>query len=529
MTSPFRGVHRMQRVLARKARGAISRTARALYRLAPLPMATKMRLKEKLFRAVPWLFRHLLAYETGVLFLENVDVSRQTGRAADVPAPQYCPVLGFELMDRAFPAGSLPIIFDSTFYLRDNEDVRHAGIDPLEHYLTVGAIQGRMPVGDLRPDGLHPMIRDLHRLDPTSDAATAFDPVIYHHMNRDASSHDYTKFVTDNKRYSHAESRIYSRQEFVSRLCSNPREIPLDFDPEEYVDLNMPALHEFRNRPLDALIHYMNHGRWEGWLYTRRMFDTFVSLEDTGTMLSAIQQASASDKPPVCVLVHVYYPELWDVLSSYLGNLPDGVYDLYVNLVDATFDSDLVSRIRNRFPSSRIYISENRGRDVGGYIRLLENIFIDDYRIFCLIHSKKSPHISEKQSTVWRDLLLDALMGTRDRAVENIALMLKDDQVGQIAARACRHCNVDRNFEKYQVLLNRMDIGSSARNVMCVAGTMMFLRASVLQRVFEGVRDLPFKENTSSSLEDQDGQWQHAVERIIGSVVRDMQYRFVWR
>lgn len=530
MTSPFRGVHRMLRALARKARGAISRTARMLYRLAPLPLATKMRLKEKLFRAAPWLFRRLLSYETGVFFLESVDVSRPAGPAAGTPAPRYRPALWFEFVDYTAADGSLPILFDPTFYLHDNEDVRHAGIDPFEHYLTIGAIQGRMPVGDLRPDELHPMIRDLHRLDPTSDAATAFDPVIYHHMNPDASSHDYAKIVADSKRYSHAESRIYSRQELVSRLCSSPREIPLDFDPMEYVDINMPGLHVFRNQPLGALIHYMNHGRWEGRFYTRRAFDTIVSPpEDAGTMLSAIQQASAAGRPPVCVLVHVYYPELWGVLSDYLGNLPDGAYDLYVNLVDTTFDVDLVSRIRDRFPSARIYISENRGRDIGGHIRLLENIVIDDYRIFCLIHTKASPHISEELSTAWRVILLDALMGTRDRAVENIALMLRDDQIGQIAAGACRYCNIDLNSEKYQTLLDRMDIGNGARNVVCVSGTMMFLRAEVLRRVFEGVRDLPFEKNEVLSIKTQDGQWEHAVERIIGNVVRDMQYRFFWR
>ena len=94
--------------------------------------------------------------------------------AADALTRRYCPVSRSELANRtvapAIGGLPIPILFDATFYLRDNEDVRRAGIDPLEHYLTAGAIEGRIPVGDLCEDDLHPLIRDLHRLDLTSDA-----------------------------------------------------------------------------------------------------------------------------------------------------------------------------------------------------------------------------------------------------------------------------------------------------------------------------------------------------------------------
>ena len=63
-----------------------------------------------------------------------------------------------------------------------------------------------------------------------------------------------------------------------------------------------------------------------------------------------------------------------------------------------------------------------------------------------------------------------------------------------------------------------------------MTGTMMFLRAEVLRRLFDGVRDLPFEDSSGRSLDfHMDGQWEHAVERVIGSVVRDMNYRLEWR
>ena len=59
---------------------------------------------------------------------------------------------------------------------------------------------------------------------------------------------------------------------------------------------------------------------------------------------------------------------------------------------------------------------------------------------------------------------------------------------------------------------------------------MMFVRAAVLRRVFEGLREVPFEVGDGGSVAfHRDGQWAHAVERAIGAVVRDLGYRFEWR
>ena len=237
-----------------------------------------------------------------------------------------------------------------------------------------------------------------------------------------------------------------------------------------------------------------------------------------------------TNSPPLCILAHVYYPELWNDLSDYICKLPEGQFSLYVNLVDTTFSHELLSRIRDRFPFARIYISENRGRDIGGFLRLLENIHIDDYRIYGLIHTKKSEHLPEYGGRLWRESLLAALMGTKECATENISLMLADDSIGLLAAENCRHQDISKNNEKYNELLDRLNIGADARSVEYVAGTIGFLRTDVLRRVFEGIRNLPFENGDGKSMDfHKDGQWEHATERIIGNVVRDMGYRFEWR
>ena len=289
-----------------------------------------------------------------------------------------------------------------------------------------------------------------------------------------------------------------------------------------------PVMNNGASRPRVYLAKEISLSRREGEV--SRLESPDRTMCGSSRAITTIPSALTSDIPPLCLLTHVYYPELWAELSGYIGNLPEDAYHLYVNLVDTTFSHDLISRIRDRFPSARIYVSENHGRDIGGHIRLLENVQRDNYRVYGLIHTKMSPQLPTKEAALWRGRLLAALMGTKERAAENIDLMLKDETIGQIAAVDCRHTEIAGNQEDYDLLLDRLDIGASARDVEYVTGTMMFLRADVLWRVFDGVRTLPFEHgDAKSSGFHRDGQWEHAVERIIGSVVRDMNYRFEWR
>lgn len=322
--------------------------------------------------------------------------------------------------------------------------------------------------------------------------------------------------------------RVGSKASFVAELCENPREIPLDFQAGEYVRL-YPDLRWLTDQsPLEALRHYMCHGRFEPRLHTLRADPGGPSPEAApGT-----EPVPARGRPerPLCVLVHVFYPELWDELSGYIRNLPAGRYDLYVNLVDDTFDAALLGRIRDSFPEARVYVSENVGRDIGGHFQLLRNLRVEDYRLFCLVHTKKSPHMAEGEVQRWRRKLLGPLMGTPECAAENLQAMLDDDSIGLLGSAQCRYCGMTANREKYDLLLERLRIAEDTEAPEFLSGTMMLVRQDVLRRVFDAAGGLAFEHSVDYAGEgDPDGAWAHAVERVFGAVVRDMNYRFEWR
>ena len=513
ITKPLRAGNQALRDMRHVAVRGVRFVARATlglgWRLLPLPASKRAAIRERAARAFP-ILRPL---------------SRENSRPE--PGRTYVHSGWLDLADRNYEAradgAGLPILFDPDWYLATYPDLRDADIDPLQHYLDHGAAEGRWPV-DLDPAEVDPTIQALHRLDPASEEADAFDAAFCRVLHPELAGLSDAELALvcgpDGE-------RIGSKAAFVAEICDNPREIPLDFNAAEYIRL-YPDLRWLADQsPLEALRHYMRHGRFEPRLHTLRT----DPAEAAGVSTDGAQASDPRHaERPLCVLAHVYYPELWEELAGYLGNLPADRFDLYVNLVDDTFDPALLARIRGEFPAARIYISENVGRDIGGHFHVLRNLRISDYALFCLVHTKKSPHMAEGEVQRWRRKLLEPLLGTRACAAENLRTMLDDEGIGLLGSARCRYTEMNANEEKYGQLLERMGIAGDSAEVEFLSGTMMFLRADVLERVFETAHDQAFERSDAKIVEgDPDGAWAHAVERVFGAVVRDMGYRFEWR
>jgi hypothetical protein len=59
---------------------------------------------------------------------------------------------------------------------------------------------------------------------------------------------------------------------------------------------------------------------------------------------------------------------------------------------------------------------------------------------------------------------------------------------------------------------------------------MFLMRSEIVQRLYEQLRGLEWEYGGDKDLAFHvDGQMAHAVERVIGNLVRQMGYRMVWR
>ena len=119
ITAPLRFVRRAASRLQfrRRFRKVVSITARSLYRVLPISVGRKVKVKGWLFGSFPFLFGQTSAYRNwGALMTRNAAADRQ--RAVDN--------------------------FDRNFYLQAYPDVAESGVDPLQHYLNEGRKEGRL-------------------------------------------------------------------------------------------------------------------------------------------------------------------------------------------------------------------------------------------------------------------------------------------------------------------------------------------------------------------------------------------------
>ena len=466
---------------------------------------------------------------------DTLRTSRDLG-SVSLPSDSHIPVLHTQY--RQFcgefetGGGKIPVLFDVDFYLATNPDVRNSGADPLHHYMKFGAIEGRAPFKTDAVD-IDPLVERLHRTDLSKPESQTLDVAIYHAYSNDLSTYSDSELRDHYNDWGQNEDRIFSRSQFIRMTCSSPVEIPLNFKSEEYLTLhpNLKLALKTEGKgdaTLIALNHFLQHGRWEKRFYSLRPFSTKpVKLKPTPVDLKLPEKIDAEKR--ICVFAHVYYAELWDELARHIANLPEEIYDLYVNIIESGATRKITPAIRSQFPNAKVQVNKNFGRDIGGFFRLWKNIQTEDYHAVCLLHTKKSPHLGDDAGTAWRGDLLRAILGTKERAEENIKIMQVDKSVGQIGALNWRQVEPGICELKYAQLLEK--IGRSEQvEVEYLAGTMMFARTEVLAEVFSVVKDLELELGDDISQKDHgSGQWAHAVERFIGHTVEALGYRFFWR
>lgn len=125
-------------------------------------------------------------------------------------------------------------------------------------------------------------------------------------------------------------------------------------------------------------------------------------------LLDQFQNDKVFKRHDTSVILHVYYPDMWSEIQSYLSNLGEQ-FDLYTTIpygVDISEDE-----IRVKFPDVHIYRCENRGRDIAPFLTVFSMISKLEYKYVCKIHTKKSPHIMN--GTEWHQDMLSKLLGSR--------------------------------------------------------------------------------------------------------------------
>jgi rhamnosyltransferase len=222
-------------------------------------------------------------------------------------------------------------------------------------------------------------------------------------------------------------------------------------------------------------------------------------------------------KNQIAVILHLFYPDLWAEIKSYLENivLP---YDLYIS-ISAEVSSHHLREITHDHESTFFYEFQNRGRDIGPFMQLLQITAENGYDAICKIHTKKSPHIHAglnweyPTGEQWRQFLYNELLGNRDRVALILKTFRENKTVGIIGPKG-NLFSYDQfaggNRDKVRSLLSKMNIQEEEVEDF-FGGSMFWFRPDALQLLNNlkiNIKD--FKTERGSI----DGTLAHAMERI---------------
>lgn len=223
---------------------------------------------------------------------------------------------------------------------------------------------------------------------------------------------------------------------------------------------------------------------------------------------------------PILVHLHIYYPHLYKELREYVSNISPHKFDLFVTMVEE--HSDIISDIKATFSNAKIEIVENRGYDVGPFIRVLNQVNLDDYSYVVKLHTKRDMakgsllHYFDVSGSKWRNYALD-FISTANKFKYCIQEFEKNNNLGMVSNYHLIFNKelYDKNAKKEVIqLLNKLGYQDTAYGF--VAGTMFVVRAKLLNpllRLQLNIKDFDIPDKKHSST------LAHTIERLLGCLV----------
>ena len=243
---------------------------------------------------------------------------------------------------------------------------------------------------------------------------------------------------------------------------------------------------------------------------------------------SPSQVTDGAADAPVAVVAHIYYEDTWPDIAGALKGLT-APFDLIVTTVAGR--ERLIESVQRSYPRAQVEILENRGRDIGPFLVLLERGRLDGYRYVCKIHGKKSMGGGRKtyMGELWRRRLLFDLLGGPGAANAAMGMFERDPSIGMIGPKAFRLPNENypedlswsANRPMTLKIAERMGVPANKFQLDFFGGTMFWVRPEALKPL----RDLRLSADIPDERGLTDGDLPHALERALATSVLAAGYK----
>jgi glycosyltransferase involved in cell wall biosynthesis len=221
---------------------------------------------------------------------------------------------------------------------------------------------------------------------------------------------------------------------------------------------------------------------------------------------------SQDDSYKAAIVVHCFYPELWDSIKKRLVRL-NRPFDLFITCPNDRLDN-VVEAVSIDFPKAVYHGSDNLGMDILPFLKLIPDLVSNGYTAVCKLHTKKG---DGDLAIIWRDLMLDSLIGSDAVVRKTIESLSSDASIGMVGT-SCLFQSARRLMYENEKNVTRLASEIYGQELPDVdwgffAGTMFWIDPQVLVRLGEyatantSLLDVEYK---------RDGKIEHAYERFLG-------------
>lgn len=234
----------------------------------------------------------------------------------------------------------------------------------------------------------------------------------------------------------------------------------------------------------------------------------------------------------IIVMVHFYYHRLLKEIFKYIDQFPLDI-DLWVSIVSTDpMGGDIktqekIKYIEKKYKNVRIFIVPNKGKDIGGKLKLMKEYLKEnkyhDWIIFA--HDKDGV-----EGRVKRQQLLAAIFHLPH--VKKILYAFKNDTTIKMCGGGVREgafasdtiCSGLSNKGHIEELLPKFKIKKIPDTTAFVGGTMFWVDAPFYKKYFKNINI----DNIIKYLEEgnvREPSYTHAIERIFGIIVTHKGYK----
>ena len=240
---------------------------------------------------------------------------------------------------------------------------------------------------------------------------------------------------------------------------------------------------------------------------------TAAALQTVSAPKLALAQATRTHRKthPHALLWHLYHVDMFEAICDELGELVEE-FDIHISInPDAPIGT--LAAVRSRLPEARLYIFENRGRDILPFLNIFREILPLEYESICKIHTKHS--IYRTDGKAWGAALRTGLFDAYDTVIRRFR---DEKKIGAFAVSgnvAPVRDYLDANRDPIAFVCDKIGIAFSDTFTFPV-GTMFWCRPEAIRQLADDALQSRYFMLEGGCI---DGQIEHAVERVIGLLI----------